>query len=184
MIDTNKTYTINGSRWKYILLATFGEGFLMGASWFCFVSETAGALMNTVGMIGLIFFGIAWPFLIYKAIVPKALEIGPNGIKDYSSLVGIHRTWISWDNIKSYKSGSMMGNSMIYLTLNDTSGISKRVLRANQPYGGDLILNVAQLKDEDKTSVLKMMYEFSKQYNSEKKTDAVLNDETTDSSVE
>ncbi|WP_125714989.1 STM3941 family protein [Companilactobacillus kedongensis] len=156
----NEVYKINGSRISFILLATLGEGFLVGGSVFFLQDEPE---FSIIWWFAIIFFGSVWPFLIFKSFSPCIMKIGPKGVYDCSTLFA-GRKWISWDNIKSYSFDDYLDVSMIFISVKDKNSVNKILQKLNKSFGGDFIINVQQATDADKKKVSQLFESYYKEY--------------------
>lgn len=111
---TEKIVIKQSSR-KQLFLTLIGI-LLVGASQICISIPLF--IIQIVGFIGVIFFGICLSFVIYRLIRPRnILEIDENGFIDFSSAAGVG--FIPWKNVKELYISSIFSQKLISVTLYD-----------------------------------------------------------------
>lgn len=137
-----QTTKIYGSRLKYGFLLFIGEPFLMGGG---YVLAQKGVLGFIAAIPCFLFFGLGGIFILYKLISPCILIITDDGFYDRSSLMA-HRKLIPWSNVAKIDLSNLENDLIMPVILRDNSGINARILKMNRPFGGDLLVNLENVK--------------------------------------
>ncbi len=159
MKSNPETITVPLSKVKMLISLLLAMGFVTLGVWLAFFNQEVLAntnpfLLQVLGWITILFFGIASVIILRKLMLPtNGLEINSDGITDNSS--GISAGFIPWNIIVDVEEISVMNQKFISIQLNNPeefiasqqNNFTKKAMTVNhQKFGSAVSISANNLK--------------------------------------
>lgn len=118
-----ETFTVYQSSKKQLWLSFLGLIMLLLSTVVLFIGDNR---YMWIGLIGIIFFGLAEFVIIQQLFIgEKLLILTPEGLYDHSNPFSMQEVVISWDSIQNIETETLMGQELIKLQLDETMVTTK-----------------------------------------------------------
>ena len=163
---TEETFPVYQSSKKQLWLSFLGLIMLLLSTVVLFIGDNR---YMWIGLIGIIFFGLAEFVIIQQLFIgEKLLILTPDGLYDHSNPFAMQEVVISWDSIQKIELETLMGQALIKLQLDETMVTTKvRTLlqQVNEGLGfGTITISVQHAKYLSTQEIYEKLQEYWVRY--------------------